>query len=765
MVKRSELFLIDATFLLEASERAFRGAPFFVSSEGKDHTFAYGFLRDLLRLRMAIGIEKAVVLVGSDANKVSAGQNIDQVCRLLTKLHVGIVREPDVAVGSLCRRLTATADWLITANRSLFQLIGAQFSVICPGKRTEIVTPETLKSAEGVLPEQVPGLLALTVGQKGTVVTKGQAIRILELHSELEAVLRDPSLLSADKLRRWVLANRDVLLRRLAGLKVEDTSWRPASFGGTNWLLKDDPETRQVLRDCGFLSFLRLLPPPSTQKVFLSVQGTKAPKSYRAVVDESGLRELEARILEAGLCAVDTEASDKDPRKASLFGVAFSVREGESFYVPVTQADLRGVSSQAVREWLRRLTRKKVRFVGHNLKYDYVLLRKHGIEMAHVHFDTMLAAYECFGDWEFFNLGAVVRRLLGRTIKRYRDVVGEGQTFLDVPFKDLVEHACTDADMTLRLYHRLTSELGARSIEEEFTKETMALLITLGDKECDGVKVSKKAIYQTRRLWHDDAVVLRNAVITEAGREFDLDSRKEVTSVLAERGLLGDGKGRSVTPLQLEEIACRHPLPRLIVRYKRTRKKVEQLEAISREVKDDKLFPLFSQLRAEHGCLSWTDPGLFDVDGALCRGVVLDKAVRERTADREATLDILQRASRDPTLKRDRERQLWPFLEGGPAVEDADPRDILIMLAIGVSDSALCRRFLIDPMMAANVRRAAEARYGRLFAWLETYRREAVAQGFASHDSKRRYVDGLRSSDVDRRKQAIRSAVRWLIKY
>jgi len=144
---------------------------------------------------------------------------------------------------------------------------------------------------------------------------------------------------------------------------------------------------------------------------------------------------------------------------------------------------------------------------------------------------------------------------------------------------------------------------------------------------------------------------------------------------------------------------------------------------------------------------------------------VLDKAVQERTADREATLDILQRATRDPTLKRDREKEEWPFLGDKPPVEGADARDILISIAIGVSDAALCGRFLIDRMMVANVRRAAETRYGRLFAWLDTYRREAVAQGFASHDGKRRYLDGLRSSDVDRRQQAIRSAVRWLIRY
>ena len=105
--------------------------------------------------------------------------------------------------------------------------------------------------------------------------------------------------------------------------------------------------------------------------------------------------------------------------------------------------------------------------------------------------------------------------------------------------------------------HRLTGELRARSIEEEFKRETMALLTTLGDKECDGVKINKKAIYRNRRGWQKDAAALRNAVIKEAGREFDVDSKKEVASVLDERGLLGDGGRRSVTPLQMEQLACR----------------------------------------------------------------------------------------------------------------------------------------------------------------------------------------------------------------
>lgn len=103
--------------------------------------------------------------------------------------------------------------------------------------------------------------------------------------------------------------------------------------------------------------------------------------------------------------------------------------------------------------------------------------------------------------------------------------------------------------------------------------------------------------------------------------------------------------------------------------------------------------------------------------------------------------------------------------DGGAPVDDGDAEDVVLSLATGVSDAALCQRFLIDPMRAARLRSAAEARYARLFAWLEDYRKDAVAQGFASYQGRRKYLEGLRSSDMDRRQRATRSVVRWLVKY
>jgi len=85
---------------------------------------------------------------------------------------------------------------------------------------------------------------------------------------------------------------------------------------------------------------------------------------------------------------------------------------------------------------LRRIFNSEVDFIGHNIKYDYLLLGVRRYDK-HVQFDTMLAAYECHGDWAFFNLPYVAKRFLGEEIKSYSDLVDDGSTFLDLPLREM----------------------------------------------------------------------------------------------------------------------------------------------------------------------------------------------------------------------------------------------------------------------------------------------------------------------------------------
>jgi DNA polymerase I len=694
--------------------------------------------------------------------------------RLLRDLRIAVVYEPTKSAGSVCRSIASLARWVVTQNRALFQLISEQFGVIVPSIAYgdfEIVTPDSLRVRLGVRPDQVPSFLALTEGGTQALFTKRQATRLLELHSDLGPLLQNSSalsVLSSSQVKRQLTANKQVLLDRLCDMRLEEARCGVSSLKTAELrFVNDDEETRRCLSEYGFPSLLRLVELSQTTGV-VELSRVKHQVVYRAVQNEQQMKCLEDLIAKAEVCAVDTEASDKDPRSALLFGIAFSITKDEAFYVPVAKADLKGTDPELIKLRLRRLFTGSTKFVGHNLKFDYVLLRRHGFKIKNIFFDTMLAAFECFGDWEFFNLSALTRKLLGKDIKRYRDIVGEGETLLDLPFEEVLSHACTDCDMTLRLYHRLKDELEKRGLWKQFSVQTMASLRTLADKECTGVRLNIKAVERRRKALLEGAAALRSAVFAEAGKEFDVDSLTEITNVLRGVGALGQQMRRMrLNHSQLEELASGHNLARLIVRYGRIQKLVRQMDAIRSAVKEGRVFPVFSQVRRQSGGLSSTDPKMCDSDGPLGCTAVMDKAVRELMEDRDRSLGILQRVTGDEALKTD--LSYWSkdsSLVGDDAMlGKLDQRELLLFTATGRSDAALCRRFLIDRATAVAIRKTHEARYVKLFTWLDIYRKDTVTRGFGYHDGIRKYLDGLKSSDINKKQKALRSAVEWLIRY
>ena len=393
-----------------------------------------------------------------------------------------------------------------------------------------------------------------------------------------------------------------------------------------------------------------------------------------------------------------------------------------------------------------------------------MILWNHGIKVRAVHFDTMLAAGECFGDWEFFNLGEVSRKLLGKTIKRYGDIVEKGQTFLDVPFKELVDHACTDADMALRLYRRLSEELRKRGIEEVFMKERMGLFASLAERECEGVRIDVKRITTYAARFEKQADVLKKAISEKTSFEFDLDSPKATGDALRKMDSLREKIGScGPTQSEMEQLAWRDPLIEQIVRYRRIRKKLRDIDSIINAAKKGKVFPLFSQIRSPHLSLTSAGPNM---DEALRAGAVIDELLRSEWADGKRSLQILQQVTGDIVLKDELVKGRRPsFKSGDSDVDGLEQLDVVLSTAIGLSDAAMCRRFLISPEKAAKIRTNMRGRYAVAFEWLDCFCRKAMAQGYAEYGSQRKYIEGLRSSNIDKKNKATRAAVRWLLHY
>ena len=153
-----------------------------------------------------------------------------------------------------------------------------------------------------------------------------------------------------------------------------------------------------------------------------------------------------------------------------------------------------------------------------------------------------------------------------------------------------------------------------------------------------------------------------------------------------------------------------------------------------------------------------------ELEGGLPPGAVLDKDIRQRIPDASRTLDVLQHLTGDRALQKDRQSRKNDFIRGGhPSLVGLCHTEVLVSLLIGVSNAALCKRFLIDARRASVLREVVTSKYPRLFMWIESCRRTIVSSGFASSGERRRYWEGLGSSDIDRRHRALRSAVRWQI--
>src|SRR3984893_1640062 len=532
------LFLIDSRFLLETSHNTFHGAPLLQDSRGRDTTMLFGFAFDLLRLRKQLGMRKALILFG-DAGSCLPGSLASDAIDFVKRLRIPVLYAKDVRVGDVCAALAERCTWLVTGDKALLQLTSDRCGVILPknGNDLDVVTVASIKDQIGVNPSQVPFLFALIEKNgRDPVLTQRQAVRILELHGTLETILKKAAAGDLGQVGRKLAGRSDALRGRCRELQFSaaplgDVKGR---YAETEFIDEADAAV-SVLKEYGFWSLVRLLPFPERELV--RAEENPLRPYYRACRTRAELDELCKMVKAAEACALDTEASDKDPRNAVLYGVAFSVRERQAVYVPLMQSDLDGVSQQEVRSRLETIFRIKTKFVGHNIKFDYLILRKRGMRLRNIHFDTMLAAGECFGDWEFFNLGEVARRLLGTKIKRYSDIIEKEQTFLDVPFKDLVDHACTDADMSLRLFHRLSVELRNRQLEDNFLRDTMRTLVTLAEMEWTADIPGGSSKFQYRKKEHGHSVChqMARALLIESSYATKYRPRSTYRSFLARK--------------------------------------------------------------------------------------------------------------------------------------------------------------------------------------------------------------------------------------
>ena len=566
--------------------------------------------------------------------------------------------EADDILGSLSRRLAADGYGvkIITGDRDLLQLVDDRILVNLPGKTIADARDYFARDVVGlfgVKPEQVVDFKAL-VGDKSdnipgvTGIGEKTAATLLQAYGTLDGIYSHLDEIS-ESTRKKLEANKAnaYLSQKLATIVTDLNVKIDLDMARTEHF--DPARVEALFRELEFRSLMGRLTalypafgksvskkqeqlslfspgaiasaPPAKQEGEISVH----------VVDNAGsLDELVHRLNSAEVISFDTETTSTDQMRAELVGISLAVSPNEGWYIPVGHDPALGrqLPLEQVLQALRPpLVEARIPKVGHNLKYDFVMLARNGIRANPLTFDTMVA--EWLTNPTSHNLGlknlAWVR--LDFRMTEITSLIGTGKkqiSMAQVPIENAAPYASMDAIAVIRLLPGLKAELTASSAMKLFEEIEMPLIQVLADMEMTGITLDIDFLKKMSAEMHSRMNEIEAQVFDHIGERFNINSTQQLSNALFNRLKLSppDGTRRteaghfSTSAEVLESLQGKHPVVDLLLEYRELSKlNSTYLDALPLQVNPytGRVHTSYNQAGSVTGRIASSDPNLQNI--------------------------------------------------------------------------------------------------------------------------------------------------------
>jgi DNA polymerase-1 len=603
------LYIIDGYGLIYRSYFAFINRPL-RDMEGNNVSALYGFFNTLLMLVREYRPDYLVVAMDTaaptfrhqlyepyKANRDAAPEDLHaQVPRIQAILEAANIPrigldgwEADDVIASLtdCATKQGIRSVMVTGDKDLLQLVDEHVSALRPPKKGEsryrLVGPAEVLEEYGIRADQVIDYLALIGDSSDNVpgvagIGPKGAVKLLQEHGDLDGVYRNLEGLSSSVAKKLSEARQMAYLSRtLVALRhdvVDVTDFHTEQFrmDCVDWQkavpLFEQANAKSLVNA---ISSEAKSASGATEHQKVGSSWSK-PGTYHAVTDLGELAELLDLMADGGIMAFDFETTSVDEMVAEPVGFSFTNRPFEAWYVPLIAGGTHVVDSKKARDLLRRcIVERKTALVGQNLKYDYKVMLRWGIEEAVLQFDTMIGAWLLDAASGIYNMDYLAEKYLGgyQTVK-FTDVVPEKDgSFAAVRLEDAVRYAAEDADVTWRLYEVFKEALSERNLARLFESVEMPLVRILSEMEMAGIKLRRDRLekFDTEIIRRVEAIEAQ--IYDEVGHPFNINSTKQLQEVLFEERKLPTGKknktGWSTATDTLEQLALIDIVPRLIL--------------------------------------------------------------------------------------------------------------------------------------------------------------------------------------------------------
>lgn len=667
------LYILDGYGLIYRAYFAFIHRPL-TDREGQNVSAVHGFFRAIFALRRANKAESFAVALDPagptfrheqypeyKANRDPAPEDLHSqvpiIEEILALLGIPVLRldrfEADDVMGTvaaICRK-QGRKCMLVSADKDLMQLVDENIRLLRPEKGGGFrdMGPQEIIEDKGVRPDQIIDYLALIgdasdnipgvagIGPKTAAALLGEWDNLDNLYANIEKSAKGARLTKLIDGKDSAYFSKDLVTIK-TDLPVEEV------LSTVDNLPLDPIGAAAKFRDRDLKTLAAEVEALAVGKTAVAVSQEETPAvvesgtgesgtsesgtkidipevSYTEILSSEDLNAWKAKILGAGIVALDTETNSLDPMRAELVGLSVSIKAGEAAYLPVRCPDVSCLPLPQVVSWLNEIfSDGTVKIIGQNFKYDMKVLRQAGVDIGGAWFDTMIAAWVLDASSPV-GMDALADRYLGLTTVKFKDVVPKGATFDAVPLEQAVIYAAEDADITFRLYETFSPMLEKDSDRLRIYREMeIPLQPILAGMEIEGIGLD---IFELEAYGEELGHAI-NALVKEihtlCGHEFNIASPKQLQKVLFEERGLTPGKktktGYSTDNSVLTDLAGEDPIPEKILLFRSlTKLKSTYVDVLPQLVhpRDGRIHTSYSQTGAATGRLSSNNPNLQNI--------------------------------------------------------------------------------------------------------------------------------------------------------
>jgi len=486
---------------------------------------------------------------------------------------------------------------IVSSDKDLMQLYKKNVRIYDPMKN-KFILPEDILNKFGVKPDKIIDVQALAGDSSDNVpgvpgIGVKTAAELINRYGSLEKLFEKAKEIKQNKRRETIIKNKNkaVISKKLVTLKndvpiekkIEKFALKKIDKNKLYNYLREMEFNRllsSVISTYGELDFADLSENENSNKK-INKQKEINNKNYFLIKNEAEIDQWMNDAEEYGEIAIDTETSSLDPHQADLIGISLSTKIGKACYIPIGHNNsLCLKKNNVIKKIKSTLEDKSIKKIGQNIKFDFIVLYRHGIQMNSME-DTMLMSYVLDAGKNRHNMDLLSEIHLNHKTISFKDLVGSGKkkiTFGEVEIEKAMQYAAEDADITFRLYKIFKENLKNEKLTNIYEVFEKPLIKILAFMEIYGIKIDSNFLKNLSEKFEEKINELQKKIFKISKKEFNIGSTKQLGEIMYNElkiaSLKKTKKGSFATNANvLEDLAYKgHELPKLVLDWRQLSK-------------------------------------------------------------------------------------------------------------------------------------------------------------------------------------------------